>query len=305
MPEQRRHWKSRSTEHGVHFFQRQTGINLLLEELKLPEQTWAVAPRYVSVALTNACELKCPYCYAAKRPARLGARETSAWLKELDRGGCLGVGFGGGEPTLHSEFSTICQTTAIETDMAVSFTTHGHRITEELATQLRGYVHFIRVSVDGIGATYEKNRGRTFDDLQRRIDLIAGICRFGINVVVTDQTAWELNSLLDYAERWGAEELLLLPEQGTAGRSGIGELAYAEMIRWLASHRRSNIRVGISRMADLSGVSIADAFPMEDRLSAHAHIDANGGLRTDAFTQKRIPIRESVIEALRELREAV
>nr|WP_171046573.1 radical SAM protein [Pseudarthrobacter sp. NamE5] len=269
-----------------------------------PEQTWAVAPRYVSVALTNACELRCPYCYAAKKPARLGAEEISPWLRELNRNGCLGVGFGGGEPTLHSEFATICQKTAIETGMAVSFTTHGHRITEKLATQLRGSVHFIRVSVDGIGETYERNRGRAFDELENRIDLIAGICRFGVNVVVGDTTVWELDGLLDYAERWGAEELLLLPEQGVAGRAGIGESARNEMTRWLASHRPSKIRVGISRMADLSGIALADAFPMEDRLSAHAHIDANGYLRADAFTDQRIPIQGSVIDALTELREA-
>lgn len=265
-----------------------------------------MAPRYVSVALTNACELSCPYCYASKKPARLGAHAISNWLRELDRNGCLGVGFGGGEPTLHSEFTKICRATTNETGMAVSFTTHGHRITEELAKQLRGSVHFIRVSVDGIGQTYETNRGRAFGDLEKRIDLISGICRFGINVVIGDGTAWELDGLLECAERWGAEELLLLPEQATVGRAGIGDLAYAEMTRWLASHRsQSSIRVGISRMADLSGIAIADAFPLEDPLTAHAHIDADGCLRTDAFTNTRVSIRGSVIEALTELRQAV
>jgi MoaA/NifB/PqqE/SkfB family radical SAM enzyme len=305
MLEQSRLWKSRTTKHGVHFFERQTGINILLDEVRPPESSWAVAPRYVSVALTNACELSCPYCYASKKPARLGAKEINYWLTELDQNGCLGVGFGGGEPTLHSEFAKICRATADETGMAVSFTTHGHRISEELAKQLRGSVHFIRVSVDGIGQTYERNRGRTFGDLEKRIKLISGICRFGINVVVGDRTVWELDGLLECAERWGAEELLLLPEKAISGRAGIGELAYAEMTRWLASQRRhSSMRVGISRLADLSGIAIADAFPMEDPITAHAHIDADGGLRADAFTDTRIPIGGSVIKALKELRQA-
>lgn len=298
-----RAWKSRVTRHGTHFFNRQTGFNVLFDEIQSPESKWAVAPRYVSVALTNACELKCPYCYASKKPARLDAQRIANWLKELDQNGCLGVGFGGGEPTLHSEFTEICRAAATDTSMAVSFTTHGHRINEAFVERLRGYVHFIRVSVDGVGATYERNRGRSFDELQAKINLISGICRFGINVVVSDCTVWELDSLLRFAERLGAEEMLLLPEHGTAGRPGISELAFVEMTRWLASPRHSSIRLGISRQADLSGLALADPFPMEDLLSAHAHIDAEGGLRKDAFSNARIPIRGSVVEALRDLQK--
>lgn len=304
MLEPSRHWKSRSTQQGVHYFERQTGINIFLDEVRPPEPNWSVAPRYVSVALTNACELSCPYCYASKKPARLGAQQIGPWLRELDQNGCLGVGFGGGEPTLHSEFTKICRLTANETGMAVSFTTHGHRITDDLVKQLRGNVHFIRVSVDGVGRTYEENRGRDFAELERRVDLVAGICPFGINVVVGNKTAWELDALLECAERWGADELLLLPEQQTKGRNGIGKAAYAEMTRWLTARRsHSTTRVGISKMADLSGIAIADAFPKEDPLTAHAHIDASGAVRADAFTDRKITIQESVIEALRELRQ--
>src|SRR5665213_1796872 len=51
---------------GVHLFDRASGVNLLLDELPVPPELWSLAPRQVSIALTNACDLDCPYCYAPK-----------------------------------------------------------------------------------------------------------------------------------------------------------------------------------------------------------------------------------------------
>jgi hypothetical protein len=56
---------------GVHLFNRTTGLNILIDEIKLPCDRWSAAPRQISVALTNACELQCPYCYAPKVAATL------------------------------------------------------------------------------------------------------------------------------------------------------------------------------------------------------------------------------------------
>ncbi len=69
----RSRWKMRSTAAGLHLFDRTSGLNLLLDEVSHPTSQWAKAPRYVSIALTNACDLSCAYCYAPKRPAALNA----------------------------------------------------------------------------------------------------------------------------------------------------------------------------------------------------------------------------------------
>jgi len=57
-------------------------------------------------------------------------------------------------PTL----SELCQHVAKETALAVTFTTHAQRVDEALADRIRGNVHFVRVSMDGVGATYEMLR---------------------------------------------------------------------------------------------------------------------------------------------------
>ena len=176
--------KVRRDANGVHLFDRRSGLNVLLDEIEVPLHERAWAPRFVSIALTNACDLQCRFCYAPKHVARLDVDAVVAWAIELDEGGCLGLGFGGGEPTLHSDFAELCRRVTNETQLAVSFTTHGHRITEELARQLKGAVHFVRVSMDGIGGTYERIRGRSFATLLDKLRLVHAIAPFGINYVV-------------------------------------------------------------------------------------------------------------------------
>ena len=112
----------------MHLFDRASGVHVLLDEVRAPPRKWATAPRQISVALTNACDLSCSFCYAPKTPSVLDASAVVDWLSELDAGGCLGVGFGGGEPTLHPEFAALCRRVASETRLAVTFTTHGHRL---------------------------------------------------------------------------------------------------------------------------------------------------------------------------------
>ncbi len=100
----RRQWKQRYSLAGVHLFDRITGLNVLLDEIRVPASLHSRAPRQVSIALTNRCDLACAHCYAPKSRDELRFDVVTQWLIELDSHGALGVGFGGGEPTLYPEF---------------------------------------------------------------------------------------------------------------------------------------------------------------------------------------------------------
>ena len=114
---------------GLHVFNRTTGINILVDEITPPTNTWSAAPRHVSVALTNSCDLTCSHCYAPKNPAILAFDRLTGWLAELDANGCIGVGFGGGEPTLYPWLTELCSCATRETNLAITMTTHAHRLT--------------------------------------------------------------------------------------------------------------------------------------------------------------------------------
>jgi MoaA/NifB/PqqE/SkfB family radical SAM enzyme len=189
---------------GVHLFNRASGLNILFDEIDLPEQQWANAPRQVSIALTNTCDLACRYCFAPKSRATLPYDNVISWLNELEANGTIGVGFGGGEPTLYRRFAELCSYASNNTRLAVTFTTHGHHLSESLLKNLKGHVHFVRVSMDGVKATYERLRGRSFESLRRRFSAIRKLAPFGINYVVNTETFPDLNAAVALAAEEGA-----------------------------------------------------------------------------------------------------
>lgn len=293
--------KIRISPNGLHLFDRSSGLNVLLDETCPKEEFWSVSPRQVSIALTNVCDLRCGYCYAPKHKASLRTDHVLGWLKELDTEGCLGIGFGGGEPTLHPDFVDICKRAAGETQLAVTFTTHGHRLTPQLVKQLKGSVHFTRVSVDGVGHTYEEQRGRLFSSLLRGVESIAALSPFGINVVVNACTVLELDALSELAQESGASELLLLPQQATLAVTNMDEAVGQALQRWVSSYR-GKVRLAVSE-AGASGLPTCDPLPDERGLHSYAHIDASGILRTNSYSTVGEVIRaDGVLAALKQLR---
>jgi MoaA/NifB/PqqE/SkfB family radical SAM enzyme len=297
--------KTRAGPCGLHLFDRISGLNILLDEICIPEESWALAPRFVSIALTNSCDLACPYCYAPKIPARLNLERVITWLSELDAHGCLGVGFGGGEPTLYAHLVDLCRYGAQETQLAITFTTHAHHLDDTLVQSLAGSVHFLRVSMDGVGATYERLRRRSFATLKVHMTALRKVAPFGINYVVNDLTMKDLSAAADLASELGAAELLLLPEQPVHGKGGIDEGTAHELREWVALYE-GRVPLTISE-SGMEGMPTCDPFPLETGLRAFAHIDASGILKTSSYATSGVAIRDDgtlrAIKALRALTE--
>lgn len=285
---------------GIHLFDRNSGLNVLIDEIHVPTNLCANSPRQVSIALTNACDLDCPYCYAPKHHAVLDFGRLTGWLNELDTNGCLSIGFGGGEPTLYRYFVEICRYTAEKTSLAVSFTTHAHHLNDDLISKLAGNVHFVRVSMDGIGLRYETLRGRSFSDLCKRLEKIRTLAPFGINFVVNSDTLVDLDAATVLAEKFGASEFLLLPEQPVHGRSGIDSLTTQALGHWVAQYQGS-IPLSVSeRGAD--GLPVCNPLVNETGLHAYAHIDASGTIKLSSYDDYGVGIGDGkVMQALEKL----
>jgi len=287
--------KTRLGPDGLHVFDRQTGLNILFDEVHDVPTSWSSAPRQVSIALTNLCDLHCKYCYAPKHRAMLSAESVATWLEELDQAGCMGVGFGGGEPTLHPQFAEICQHAAKETQLAVTFTTHGHRLVHPLLERIAGNVHFIRVSVDGVKATYEAQRGRRFSDLLDRLRDARKIAPLGINVVVNESTIQELDKLAEVAHDINISELLLLPQQATGAVDAASIAIRHELDRWVRNYT-GKVRLSVSE-AGSEDLPTCDPLPLEKGLRSYAHIDAEGVIRASSYTGRGVRIGDDGILA--------
>jgi MoaA/NifB/PqqE/SkfB family radical SAM enzyme len=276
---------------------------VLLDDLQPSPSLWAPAPRFVSVALTNACDLRCSYCFAPKGPAELSVGQLWRWLRELDLGGCLGVGFGGGEPTLRSDLDQICGWCVEETGMSVTLTTHGHHFDARLADKLRGKVHFVRVSVDGHGAAYERLRGRPFTALLHALDAISTAAPFGVSVLVNSQSIGSLDPIADLAARRGAQEILLLPERPVRGSRGIDPHTASQLKQWVDGYS-GPVRLATSLTAGVPDVPLAWPFARdEDDLTGYAHVSADGQLKRTSFDQVGVPINGMILACLTKLRE--
>ena len=293
-------FKTRKGPDGLHVFSRSSGLNILFDEISVPSADWSTAPRQVSVALTNACDLRCSYCYAPKKRARLEYDQLTGWLSELDNTGCFGVGFGGGEPTLHRDFARLCRFASKYTDLAVTFTTHAHRINERLACQLEGNVHFIRVSVDGFGSTYETLRGRPFHQLLQSLEFIRALAPFGVNFVVNAATFPDIDAVLALAIQYGASEFLLLPEQATPQCDGIDGETRQRLSEWVSTPH-PDILLTVSKN-DTVGFPTCDPLEQEKYLRSYAHIDASGFIKRSSYDNAGVRIGiGGVSQALKDL----
>jgi MoaA/NifB/PqqE/SkfB family radical SAM enzyme len=278
-----------------------TGLNVLLDEVRIPQALWARAPRQVSVALTNACDLACSYCFAPKNPAVLDFDQVADWLDELDANGCLGIGFGGGEPTLYRRLVELCHYATRHTGLAVTLTTHAHRLDDGLVAALAGSVHFVRVSMDGVGATYEALRGRPFAAFRRRLENVQSVAPFGINYVVNSRTLPDLDAATKLAADVGAVEFLLLPEQPVGGNGGIDNQTAQALECWVTRYR-GTVPLTVSE-AGADGLPICNPLVGESQLRAYAHIGASGILKRSSYDSDGVAIgADGLMRALSILR---
>jgi len=289
------HLKVRVGPAGLHFFNRTSGINILVDEITPSTSTWSAAPRHVSIALTNACDLTCSHCYAPKNPAMLSFDRLTSCLADLDANGCIGVGFGGGEPTLYPWLIELCSYAATKTNLAVTMTTHAHRLSDQLLNELAGNLHFVRVSMDGVGSTYETIRCRPFDSLLEHITALKRVTRFGINFVVNSKTVGDLDAAIQLAADLGASEFLLLPEEPVRRGCGIDRETTITLRGWVNRYRGS-VPLAISE-GGAEGLPTCNPFKSETGLAAFAHIDALGIVKRTSYDATGILIRENGVMA--------
>ena len=282
--------KTRLDSNGMHWFDRKTGLNILLDEVAVPSSLWAAAPRFVSIAITNACDLHCEYCYAPKSAHTLPAEAIWRWADELDANGCLGIGLGGGEPTLHPRFFDMCERILDSTDLAVSVTTHLNRLSEPAIDRLSEVSSFVRVSMDGVGATYEKLRQRDFATFFKKLNYLGNRMRIGINFVVNDDTFGDLDAATQLASDIGIAEFALLPQVATASVEKLSTELIERLREWLCGYS-GHLQLSISETSVPKGVSVAN--PFASSCDSYAHVDATGRLKFNSYETLGVQIVDS------------
>jgi organic radical activating enzyme len=196
-------WRPLELDGQVLLFDRRTGTNMLVTNERTKDLK-RLAPRMLQVALTNACDKSCDFCY---RPLEAKSKWSFDDLLELarvcDEWGVLEIAFGGGEPTLFPRFPELLREIWNQTKLCPSFTTHGKRLTPEMLRAMRGFYGQLQVSV------YDEDDTGAIVDL-----LVAERARFGLNYLVTPKRARVVEAdVLSWVAR-GVRDILFLSYKG-------------------------------------------------------------------------------------------
>lgn len=151
--------------------------------------------------------------------------------------------------------------------------------------------------MDGVGATYEALRGRSFADFRRRLEGAKSLAPFGINYIVNFLTLPDLDFATAIAAEMGAIEFLLLPERPAHGRGGIDDDTVRSLHSWVTRYQGA-VPLTVSE-AGADGLPTCDPLSGESGLRAYAHIDATGALKRSSFDTEGVAIRtDGIMSAL-------
>lgn len=159
-------------------------------------------PVSVELTLTNRCNLQCVYCSDLELRERQGGESfleydiLNTLFRDLSNGGTKGIVFeGGGEPTLHPDFSKLVAS-AKEKNLAVGLITNGTVRLDE--SDLKSF-EWIRVSLDA--SNVEEYVGlKGADYFERVLSNIAHYAKYcntvGVGYVVTNNNMSDIETLI-------------------------------------------------------------------------------------------------------------
>lgn len=281
--------KIREEISGIHFFDRITGLHILLDEYKMPPESCSVAPRTVSIALTNICDLKCGFCYVPKSKDLLPLNFVLTLAKKLDDLGSLEITLGGGEPLLYPFFSELCTWIWDNTSLGISVTTHGHHLSPRLISEITGKISSIRFSIDGIEPYYSEVKGKPLHNLLNIISSIQGKIPFGINTVVSPGKLPELVNVIELAIDIGSQNMLIIPEH-RSGNFNLSEYEWQELNNVINDYK-SRTQLYITYDAyNFLNVNCLETEVNNEFL--FAHVSADKKLKMNSFNEDGIQIED-------------
>ena len=118
-------------------------------------------PAHVAIAVTNRCNLKCPYCfygYTLYKEDKVTTRELFYLIDELCRRGTAYINLNGGEPLLRKDIGEIVDRITGK-GMRCSVSTNAILLEDRIEELKKANVSVLNISLDGNEEQHRKNRG--------------------------------------------------------------------------------------------------------------------------------------------------
>lgn len=287
---------------GVLLFDKKTGLNVLLDENKPPKVD--LAPRHVSIALTENCNLMCNQCYINHSSRSLNYEDVISWTDALYENGCLSIGLGGGEPTLWYKCLDIVSYINT-TQMAVTLTTNGSA-SVDFYCKLLHKASVVRFSLDGLNDVYESRRKQNYNDIIKKIIFLKDEGRIGLNYLLTDESVFQLREFEDVVSLVHPSEILLIPFLDKNGEYLLSKSSQEIVRQWV---RKNKDCLPLCGSYSCLGFLQEDVLPTQnfELKKQHyyfLHINAKKQLMRNVFDKQSIDIGENFINSLQTYRRS-
>ncbi|GAA2479675.1 StsB family radical SAM/SPASM domain sactipeptide maturase [Winogradskya humida] len=157
-------------------------------------------------AITDGCNLRCPYCYASSEkclPNELTTAESLDLVTQIAEFGAKTIVFTGGEPMLRKDLFEIVAHARAQGLLANVITNATMIRTPQIARRFAELFNSVTVSVDGSTAeTHDKTRGKgTFAKTHKALRMLnaAGVTP-RINHIVTSDSIGELEKFAEFIQ---------------------------------------------------------------------------------------------------------
>ncbi|MEU4225873.1 StsB family radical SAM/SPASM domain sactipeptide maturase [Nonomuraea sp. NPDC026600] len=172
--------------------------------------------RMAYYAITDGCNLRCPYCYASSEkclPGELNTEESLSLVSQIADFGASTVVFTGGEPMLRKDLFQIVEH-ANQSGLRSNIITNATMIrTPAMARRFAELFNAVTVSVDGGTAeTHDRTRGEgSFAKTHRALRLLndVGVTPM-INHIVTSENVEELENFASFMEGIEVDSIRLM-----------------------------------------------------------------------------------------------
>jgi radical SAM protein with 4Fe4S-binding SPASM domain len=190
---------------------------------------------------TQACNLRCKYCYQDATVARrdeLSTAEAKGLIEQVTEAGASTFIFTGGEPFIRRDLLDLARFSR-SCGLTTHVITNGHYISEKNVAQVAGAFHNVTISVDGVMEQHDRNRGR--GAWARAVNAVDLLLRAGVTVDINSVLAQfglpDVRELLRLVRGWKIGEHRIVPQfpMGRGVTSRGDELTEDQLLR-LADH---------------------------------------------------------------------